>query len=59
MSLLRLSKPVQEQLLSLPDDEQARYPERRLRKVAGLRTEAAQARAFEQPSQMVAGRDGS
>ena len=58
MSLLRLSRPVQEQLLSLPEEEQARYPERRLRKVAALRTEAAQIRALKGLCQTVAGPDG-
>ena len=57
MSLLHLSRPVQDRLLGLPEEEQARYPERGLRKVVGLKREAAQAQAFERLSQAVAGSD--
>ena len=58
MSLLRLSRPVREQLLALPVHEQARYSERRLRTMLALKTEAARSRAFELLYQAVRSPDG-
>ena len=55
MSLLRLPDEIQEHVIALPPKEQRRYSGRQLEGVAGIRDEAAQAKAFEDLVKKVSG----
>ena len=59
MSLLRLPDEIQEYVMGLPPREQDRYSGRRLQGVAGIRGEAARARAFADLAKKASGTAGA